>query len=50
VIYKTLMEFAKARCAAIVLGTKAPVVLTSRADSHETKLMSIALAVASSKQ
>ncbi|HVP36342.1 MAG TPA: phosphate butyryltransferase [Terriglobales bacterium] len=49
VIYKTLIEFAKARCAAIVLGTKAPVVLTSRADSHETKFMSVALAVASSR-
>jgi len=45
VIYKTLVEFAKAKCAAIVLGTKAPVVLTSRADSHETKFMSIALGV-----
>ncbi len=47
VIYKTLMEFARAKCGAIVLGTKAPVILTSRADSHETKFMSIALGVAS---
>jgi phosphate butyryltransferase len=46
VIYKTLIEFARAKCAAIVLGTKVPVVLTSRADSHETKFMSIALGVA----
>jgi phosphate butyryltransferase len=46
-IYKTLMEFAYAKCAAIVVGTKAPVVLTSRADSHETKFTSIALGVAS---
>jgi phosphate butyryltransferase len=45
VIYKTLVEFAKAKCAAVVLGTKAPVVLTSRADSHETKFMSIVLGV-----
>ena len=45
VIYKTLIEFARAKCAAIVLGTKVPVVLTSRADSHETKFMSIALGV-----
>jgi phosphate butyryltransferase len=45
VIYKTLTEFASAHCAAIVVGTKAPVVLTSRADSHETKLLSIALGV-----
>jgi phosphate butyryltransferase len=49
VIYKTLIEFAKAKCAAIVPGTRAPVVLTSRADSHETKFMSIALGVASSR-
>jgi phosphate butyryltransferase len=45
VIYKTLVEFAQAKCAAIVVGTKAPVVLTSRADSDETKLISIALGV-----
>jgi phosphate butyryltransferase len=43
VIYKTLMEFARAKCGAIVLGAKTPIVLTSRADSHETKFMSIAL-------
>ncbi|MCK4224010.1 MAG: phosphate butyryltransferase [candidate division Zixibacteria bacterium] len=46
-IYKTLIEFAQAKCAAIVVGTKVPVILTSRADSHETKFMSIALGVAS---
>ena len=46
-IYKTLIEFAQAKCAAIVVGTKAPVILTSRADSHETKFTSIALGVAS---
>jgi phosphate butyryltransferase len=44
-LYKTLTAFADARCAAIVVGTKAPVVLTSRADSHETKFVSIALGV-----
>jgi phosphate butyryltransferase len=49
VIYKTLIEFAFAKCAAIVVGTKVPVILTSRADSHETKFMSIALGVASYK-
>lgn len=48
-IYKTLIEFASAKCAAIVAGTKAPVILTSRADSHETKFMSIALGVAGCK-
>jgi phosphate butyryltransferase len=44
-LYKTLTAFANARCAAIVVGTKAPVVLTSRADSHETKFASVALGV-----
>jgi phosphate butyryltransferase len=48
-IYKTLIEFARAKCGAIVVGTKVPVILTSRADSHDTKLMSIALGVASCK-
>jgi phosphate butyryltransferase len=47
VIYKTLVEFAQAKCAALVVGTKAPVVLTSRADSDQTKFASIALGVAS---
>jgi phosphate butyryltransferase len=49
-IYKALVEFAQAKCGAIVAGTKVPVILTSRADSHETKLMSIALGVASCKK
>jgi phosphate butyryltransferase len=49
VIYKALVEFAQAKCGAIVTGTKVPVILTSRADSHDTKLMSIALGVASCK-
>jgi len=33
------------KSAGIVMGAKAPIVLTSRADSHESKLYSIALAV-----
>jgi len=49
-VYKTLIEFAQAKCAAIVVGTKAPVILTSRADSHQTKFTSIALGVASCKK
>lgn len=48
-IYKTLIEFAQAKGGALVAGTKAPVILTSRADSYETKLMSIALGVVSCK-
>ncbi len=46
VIYKTLTELARAKCASIVLGAKSPVVLTSRADLYETKFISIALGVA----
>ena len=49
-IYKTLTSFARARCAALVVGTKVPVVLTSRSDTHETKFMSIALGVASCRR
>lgn len=45
VLYKSLVYFARAKLAALVVGAKAPVVLTSRADSHEAKLYSIALAV-----
>jgi len=46
VLYKTFIYFAQARCAAVIVGAKAPIVLTSRADSDETKLNSIALAAA----
>lgn len=49
ILYKSLTIFAGARCASILVGAKAPVVLTSRSDSHETKLMSIALAAVSVK-
>lgn len=43
---KSIVYFARNRTAAVVLGAKVPVVLTSRADSPETKLYSIASAVA----
>jgi phosphate butyryltransferase len=43
-LYKCLNDFAQAKCAAIVAGAKAPIVLTSRADTHETKFLSIVLA------
>ncbi len=46
VLYKALIYFTGAKCAAVILGAAAPVVLTSRADSDETKLNSIALAAA----
>lgn len=42
-IGKTMTYMAKAESAGIIMGAKVPVVLTSRADSYETKLNSIAL-------
>ena len=42
-IGKAMTYFAKAQSAGIVMGARVPVVLTSRADSHEDKLHSIAL-------
>lgn len=43
---KSIVYFSNNKTAGIVLGAKAPIVLTSRADSSETKLLSIASAVA----
>lgn len=43
---KAIVYFARNKTAGIVLGAKAPIVLTSRADSSEAKLLSIASAVA----
>lgn len=45
ILYKSLVYFARAKMGALVLGAKAPVILTSRADSAETRLHSMALAV-----
>jgi len=47
VLYKALQFFANAPCAALVAGTPVPIVLTSRADSHQTKLASLTLGVVS---
>ena len=47
ILYKSLVAFADAKVAGIVLGAHFPIVLTSRADSEETKLNSILLAAAS---
>ncbi len=44
VLYKTLVFFAKAKVASVVLGATAPIVLTSRSDSEESKYSSILLA------
>ncbi|MDK2919711.1 MAG: phosphate butyryltransferase [Candidatus Petromonas sp.] len=45
VLYKSMVFFADTKNAGIIVGAKAPIVLTSRADSEETKLNSIALGV-----
>ncbi|HWS30593.1 MAG TPA: phosphate butyryltransferase [Clostridia bacterium] len=44
ILYKALVFLAGAKNAGVIVGAKAPVVITSRADSDETKLYSIALA------
>ncbi|GFR35923.1 phosphate butyryltransferase [Thermobrachium celere] len=44
VMYKTLTYTANAKNGGILVGAAAPVILTSRADSNESKLYSIALA------
>ncbi|MGB9770365.1 MAG: phosphate butyryltransferase [Candidatus Kapaibacteriota bacterium] len=43
-LYKSFTYFARGVVAAIILGAMVPIVLTSRADSEQSKLMSIALA------
>ena len=47
ILYKSLVAFADAKVAGIVIGADFPIVLTSRADSEDTKLNSILLAAAS---
>ena len=44
VIYKSIVFFGGGKAASIILGATAPIVLTSRSDSEESKLLSIALA------
>ena len=48
-LFKSIVYFSENKTAGIILGTKKPVILTSRADSAETKFLSIATAVAMSK-
>jgi phosphate acetyltransferase len=43
-LYKQLVYLAGAECAGIVLGTKVPIVITSRADSSASRVASCALA------
>jgi len=47
VLYKSLVFLADAKNGGVVLGAKKPVILTSRADSAESKLISIALGILS---
>lgn len=44
IMYKTLTYTTSCKSGALLVGTSAPVVLTSRSDSHETKMNAIALA------
>lgn len=44
-MYKSMVFFARGKNAGIIVGAKAPIVLTSRADSDITKLNSIAIGV-----
>lgn len=46
ILYKSLTYMAGAQCASVVLGAKSPIILTSRADSEQSKLYSIALGLA----
>jgi phosphate acetyltransferase len=44
ILYKALVRLGGADCAGIVLGTRVPIVLTSRADSRDSRVASCALA------
>ncbi|WP_453995131.1 phosphate butyryltransferase [Bacillus nitroreducens] len=49
-LYKSLVYFAKAEVGAVIAGARAPIVLTSRADSAKSKLYSLALAVCTARK
>jgi Phosphotransacetylase len=49
ILYKCLLDLCGAKGAGIVMGAAAPIVLTSRADTAETKLASIAFAALASR-
>lgn len=50
ILYKALVDLGGAKAAGIVMGAAAPIVLTSRADSAQTKLASIAFAAMASRR
>lgn len=45
ILYKSMVFFGNSKNAGVIVGAKAPIILTSRADNEETKLNSIALGV-----
>ncbi len=49
VLYKTLVFFARAKVASMIVGASAPIVLTSRSDSEQAKFDSILLAAVAAK-
>ncbi|MEE4214943.1 MAG: bifunctional enoyl-CoA hydratase/phosphate acetyltransferase [Bacteroidales bacterium] len=49
VLYKSLVFFARAKVASVILGASAPIVLTSRSDSEQAKYDSLLLAAATVK-
>ncbi|MBP2028808.1 phosphate butyryltransferase [Acetoanaerobium pronyense] len=50
ILYKSMVFFAQGENAGIIVGAKAPIVLTSRADSDISKLNSIALGILSASK
>ena len=50
ITYKTLVHTAKMKNGCILTGTKAPVILTSRSDTFETKVNSLAIAAVVAEQ
>lgn len=50
VLYKSMVFFARAKVASIILGAASPVVLTSRSDSEQAKFDSILLAAATASK
>jgi phosphate butyryltransferase len=45
ILYRAIVYFAKAESGGIVLGARVPMVLLSRAETPETKVRSVAIAV-----
>ena len=45
IVAKALLYFARARMAGLVVGAKVPIIISSRADSAETRYLSLAMAV-----